>query len=435
MIKALHVLFRRANVEAERKGAMEKNMYSQVLNDSPLGLPVGLAYLLLAVSFLLELLNVFSGAGDSQKSAVITGLFYLMCLVALVSSRIPGNGWLAGIAYGFLFLLSVVYNVMFRSTAGDLILMGLATFFVYRLPPRYSLPIVAAVLLFVVVEHGLGDLVFAHNIQPLANHWSQGALFIFFCWAAWTFRVRRILILRLEATRERLQMEMQHTAELATLQERTRIARDIHDVLAHSLTILSVQVQAMRQIAQQQPDSIPMKLDELAVSLRESMAESRRVVRLLRDATDVPAVQISIGERLQVIGNAFGERMGMKFLFTETGTALPTSEQCAETLQYALQEALTNAHRHGAAQTVVAELLWLERAVTLTVRDDGKEQPVEQRNEGTGNGLRGMRERAELLDGWLEADRLSEGGFTVTICLPLEAASPTMIEAVQTKHG
>jgi len=86
---------------------------------------------------------------------------------------------------------------------------------------------------------------------------------------------------------------------------------------------------------------------------------------------------------------------------------------------WSLQEALTNAHRHGSAQHVWVDLRWHDEQVTLQVRDDGQGQgPIEQYN-GTHHGLQGMRERATTLGGELQAGPQTGGGFAVTLSLPL----------------
>jgi signal transduction histidine kinase len=105
------------------------------------------------------------------------------------------------------------------------------------------------------------------------------------------------------------------------------------------------------------------------------------------------------------------------------------SDKQAETLQFALQEALTNAYRHGAAQNVWAELRWDDAQVSLQVRDDGQGTTAsEQRGEDSSehHGLQGMRERATALGGELSAASQTDGGFQVLLKLPLDKNSPRL---------
>ncbi len=213
---------------------------------------------------------------------------------------------------------------------------------------------------------------------------------------------------------------MARTEELATVRERARIARDIHDVLAHTLTVLSIQVQATRQLIQHAPDRAAAKLDDMASLLRESIAESRRVVGLLRETSISSMSHGDMGKRLLALVERFGERTGTRCVFEEEGTAPPLSDEQGETLARALQEALTNAYRHGSAQHIEVNLLWQDFQVTLKICDDGLASPAEQNTGGSHHGLQGMRERAMVSGGSLEAGPQPEGGFMITLCLPLQ---------------
>jgi signal transduction histidine kinase len=115
---------------------------------------------------------------------------------------------------------------------------------------------------------------------------------------------------------------MAHTEELATVRERTRIARDIHDVLAHTLTILYVQIRAARQLVRQDPERLATKLDEMAGLLKESLAESRRVVGLLREPAHISSEKDSGMAILHTLVERFGERTGVRCVFEEKGKAL-----------------------------------------------------------------------------------------------------------------
>lgn len=143
-------------------------------------------------------------------------------------------------------------------------------------------------------------------------------------------------------------------------------------MLAHTLTILSVQIQAARQLVRQDPEHLASKLDEMASLLKESMAESRRVVGLLREPIHAPSEKNSVDSILRMLMERFGERTGVRCVFEEKGIVSMLNEKQVETLQFALQAALTNAHRHGSAQHVWVELDWSDSVVTLQVRDDGQ---------------------------------------------------------------
>ncbi len=212
--------------------------------------------------------------------------------------------------------------------------------------------------------------------------------------------------------------------ELATERERTRIARDIHDVLSHSLAVLSIQVQAARHLVTRDPERLATKLDDMAALIRESITESRHVVGLLREKPPAMCGQDDLSASLRSIATTFNERTGISCRFAESGMPHTVSSQQRETLQLALREMLTNAHRHGVAQTVWITLRWREASLFLEVRDDGMGANAAhpdilsaEMGNGVGghHGLEGMRERAAALGGEVEAGPLETGGYRVTL--------------------
>src|SRR5260221_12473378 len=107
----------------------------------------------------------------------------------------------------------------------------------------------------------------------------------FICWTGWTNRTRYLLVFQLQEVQAQLRAQMQRAEELAATRERTRIARDIHDVLPHTLTGLSVQVQAARHLLHQNPERLPWSLDAIATLLARALAVSSRALAVLRRTT------------------------------------------------------------------------------------------------------------------------------------------------------
>lgn len=227
-----------------------------------------------------------------------------------------------------------------------------------------------------------------------------------------------ILNQHLSWTKEQLDREMERAASLAIVQERARIARDMHDVLAHSLTVLSVQTQAARQTVLTEPHTTARILDEMADTLRQSLGESRQLVQALREATTIPTNATSLAEELRAIGQDFKRRTGVQTVVLEDGKSAPVSEEIASTLSYAMREALTNAYRHGKAQRVTVVLRWEPLRLVFNAQDDGTATPTTE-SPGGGNGLRGMRERVSALRGTLDAGALPDHtGYALQISLP-----------------
>jgi signal transduction histidine kinase len=149
------------------------------------------------------------------------------------------------------------------------------------------------------------------------------------------------------------------------------------------------------------------------------------VVGLLREATQVPGDAGTLGARLLALAERFAERTGMQCALEETGQARELHEAKEQALHFTLQEALTNAYRHGSAQHVWVALAWQAAAVQLWVCDDGNGQPALLFAGQGGQGLRGMRERAESLGGRLNAGPREGGGFEVLLSLPLKSVDAT----------
>src|SRR5579859_27884 len=333
--------------------------------------------------------------------------------------------------FGAILSLSIALNTLFhyhetydlfQGYWGNYGLWMLCGFACYRFPASWSWLLITICVSVSAGTSGLGQLLTTHQFRDSAPIILSLIAIGWFCWFCGMSRSRATAFMELHAVQEQLRREIAHTEELSATRERTRIARDVHDVLAHSLTILSIQVQAARQLVHSDPERLATKLDEMAVLLRESTMESRRVVGLLRAPETTIAPYHTIATHLRTIIESFSERSGIACLFAETGAAQAISAEQEKTLQFALQEALTNAHRHAGACTIWAELLWQEAQVTLQVRDNGQGQASEQSQNGVHNGhhgLQGMCERATAIGGEFQAHTHPDGGFMITLALPL----------------
>lgn len=372
------------------------------------------------------------GITRAGMELLFVGAFALL-LIARISKRfLPIVG-----AYLAVVGLGSMLNLAFPGMWGSFLLYVLCVTVLYRFPLGWSLPLAVVCILALVVTGGSLRLLpvrYAGNPGMLAlNLALAGAL----CWFGWTRRAQYLLVVRLHETQEQLREQMMHSEELAAERERTRIARDIHDVLSHSLAVLSIQVQAARQLVTRDPERLAAKLDDMATLIRESISESRGVVGLLREKAPTPAGQNDLSASLRSIATTFTERTGIHCRFEESGTLHTVSPQQRETLQLALREMLTNAHRHGAAHTAWITLRWREASIILAMRDDGigaNAAYVDACAEEMGNGasghhgLQGMRERVAALGGEVEAGPAEMGGFTVTLRLPFEQSDERAVQ-------
>lgn len=359
---------------------------------------------------------------------IVTEACYLLGLVLVVLMRLSPHRWVVLFGLSVVLALGFLLSLTFAGLLGYVLFDLIPIVVVYRLAWCWSLPIMGVTAaLFAgtfLIRSLVASAIISNNLiahaspNVFSDLWTNLGSLVLIAFIAGTARARAVVILRLRVTQKRLQVEMEHTAELATARERARIARDIHDVLAHSLTMLSVQVQATRQVVRHDPEQAARMLDEMAGALRESIAESRRVVGMLREATQASDHDATLRTRLLTLADHFAERTGVNCSLHETGQPQQPTDEQESALRFALQEALTNAYRHGGAEHVWADLAWQSEAVTLTVRNAGTGQPGMPPEDKGGNGLRGMRERATALGGTMRAGPRDDG-FEVSVVLPL----------------
>ncbi|MBK9008471.1 MAG: sensor histidine kinase [Anaerolineae bacterium] len=246
--------------------------------------------------------------------------------------------------------------------------------------------------------------------------WIGGmAVFLFIYGIIRTSSQRADLITKLESAQKELEAARQRDAELATLRERERLARDLHDSLGHSLVALSVQLEAIQRLYKVDADKASAQVDELKDLTRASMDELRRSLAGLR----APGLgERKLSEALQTLSVDVAQRAHLAVTCHIHDDANQLSPVHAETLWRVAQEALTNIERHAAARNVDLNLDIESQHVTLTITDDGCGFPADAENKPGHYGLRGMRERVEGLGGALTLSGNS-GGSRVDVRLPL----------------
>jgi len=229
------------------------------------------------------------------------------------------------------------------------------------------------------------------------------------------YRIQAEQAAMLLAQREQLETE-QRRADL--LDERARIAREIHDVLAHSLGALGIQIQAARAVMTREGD-IGRASELLGVAQQmaaEGLEETRRAVHALRADT------LPLGEELARVTDTYAQRYRVAVSFDTSGSPAPLPPDATIALLRVAQEALVNATKHAAGQRVVMCLDYEDADVRLTVSNDlapgstGMGEASVSTVNG-GYGLTGMRERLRLLNGTLEAGQ-RDGQWIVTAELP-----------------
>lgn len=243
---------------------------------------------------------------------------------------------------------------------------------------------------------------------------------------SWTLgdltRVRRLQLQTLSDRARRLETEQQQERSLAAADERAHIAREMHDIVAHSLSVIITQADGARYASAADPAIAAETLGTVAATARGSLAEMRRLLGVLRQEDGASTRPLPGLEDLDDLFLGF-RAAGMRLESGQEGTPRRMLPPGAELTAYrALQEALTNVLKHAGPQAGARVLLsWQSRGLQLDVHDDGRGAAADP-TDGGGNGLRGMRERISLYDGSLTAGPAAGGGFHVSAFLPYTEA-------------
>ncbi|WP_085485753.1 sensor histidine kinase [Agreia pratensis] len=234
-----------------------------------------------------------------------------------------------------------------------------------------------------------------------------------------SIRARRERFAALRSMQTRRRMD-------AAQQERVRIARELHDVLAHSLSSINVQAGVGLHLLESQPEKAGEALASIKASSKQALDEVRDVLGILRgdagDSGDAPLVPEADLESLpRLVENIRASGVDVE-LDSHVGSAPSAAAQLA--LYRIAQESLTNIVRHSSATKARVELRSTDDDIVLRVSDNGK-GVADDVESVAGKGLLGMRERAELLGGHLEAVTLSPQGFAVTATIPRSTRAST----------
>ena len=334
---------------------------------------------LLTLSGLYLALGIWGFDYARRRGSVLISLAYLLIEFA-IGMRINALAWGGGL---------------------PLILLPLAAQAVILLPR-----VLAVAMCMLVIAGVSGNL----SWVPEWPHWLRN---IAQATAAVVFVVVYVGVAHREReARQRAEALTAEVAQLATANERNRMAREIHDTLGHYLTVIHVQLEAARAVMGSDADRGMLALTRAQALAKDGLAAVRQSVRALREDASVESVAEQIAS---LVDSVRDERFSATF--TSTGTPRPVSAAVALALHRTTLEALTNVRKHADAATVEIELAFRDNGwVQLHVRDDGK--GVADEGVGTGFGLQGIRERAEQLKGSATYRTAPREGFTLDLRLP-----------------
>ncbi|GGV31838.1 two-component sensor histidine kinase [Streptomyces longisporoflavus] len=234
-------------------------------------------------------------------------------------------------------------------------------------------------------------------------------------------RVQRAYAVALEDRARRLERERATETARAVSQERSRIARDMHDILAHAVSLMVVQAEAGPVVVRSDPDRAVGAFDAIADAGRDAMVQLRRILGVLREpsAPDGRDPQPTLAALPELTGLV--ERTGLRVGLAQTGQPRPLPPYVEVAAYRIVQEALTNCVKHARATQATVRLDWLADELRIRVQDDGVGLLAPQH---TGHGLVGIRERAAACGGTAEAGNGNgngngnDGGFCVAVRLP-----------------
>lgn len=373
----------------------------------------------------------------------------LVALIVLAAVNPPG-GWAATLVGA-----GMAVALLFRRTRPSAVTVAVAALALVQViagwgPLAYDVAVLIA--LYSVVKYGerlrdavlagaaaaVGVLLAAAQTPGVIAWWVTTLWYALVTGAVWlvalNVRTRRLYVLSLEERATTLEREREAESRAAVAEERTRIARELHDVVAHSMAVMIVQADGARFMLDRDPAQARTAVKVVADTGRQALEEMRRLVGVLRDAgpTGVGGFAVAADPEHRRLALAdlpdllarFGDA-GLRIRHTVTGDALVLPPGLELTVYRVVQEALTNALKHGGVGAGVdLSLSYTADAVVVRAVDDGRGRPVVSPAPPGGHGLLGMRERVTVYDGSLTAGPRPAGGWQVEARLPLPTSGP-----------
>ncbi|MFE0673294.1 sensor histidine kinase [Streptomyces sp. NPDC058867] len=244
-----------------------------------------------------------------------------------------------------------------------------------------------------------------------------------------SIRTRRAYFAELEERASRLEKEREAQAKVAVAAERARIARELHDVVAHNVSVMVVQADGAAYVLDAAPDQAKQALETISSTGRQALAEMRRLLGVLRTGEHQESGEYVPQPDVEQIDDLVQQcrTSGLPVDFKVEGTPRPLPSGVELTAYRIVQEALTNTRKHGGPNAGASvRLVYFDDGLGLLVEDDGKGAPHELYEDGgvdgRGHGLIGMRERVGMVGGTLDAGPRPGGGFRISALLPLKPA-------------
>ncbi|MFH8472678.1 sensor histidine kinase [Streptomyces sp. NPDC018000] len=242
-----------------------------------------------------------------------------------------------------------------------------------------------------------------------------------------SMRTRRAYFSQLEERAARLEREREAQSKVAVAAERARIARELHDVVAHNVSVMVVQADGAAYVMDAAPDQARQALETISSTGRQALAEMRRLLGVLRTGDTKESGEYVPQPDVEQIEDLVEQvrQTGLAVDFKVEGTPRPLPSGVELTAYRIVQEALTNTRKHGGPDAGASvRLVYFDDGLGLLVEDDGRGAAHELYEDGgadgAGHGMIGMRERVGMVGGTLDAGPRPGGGFRISVLLPLK---------------
>jgi signal transduction histidine kinase len=225
---------------------------------------------------------------------------------------------------------------------------------------------------------------------------------------------------RMHELARQLEAEREQRAREAVTAERGRIARELHDIVAHAISVIAVQADAATKLLRHDPGRAREPLETVQTTARDALAEMRQLVGLLRETEEGADAPLEPRPGVADLGRLVDDakRSGLAVELEIDGERRPLPATLDLAAYRIVQEGLTNVRKHAGAEQAQVGIRYERDCLDILVRDDGHPSTA---SGGGGHGLVGLRERVTLLGGHLEAGPAGDGGFVLQARLPLTA--------------
>jgi signal transduction histidine kinase len=283
-------------------------------------------------------------------------------------------------------------------------------------------PLRGAIVGLVAVWAGVAAVNLAAEGSAPVGDYIGPSVFFGLCWAMGrVIRTRVVQARELREKAQRLEHEREARTREAVAEERARIARELHDIVAHSVSVMVVQSGGARRLIPSDPDRAREALEQVEATGREALTEMRRMLGVLRkadeDATLTP--QPSLDHLDVLVGRA--RDAGLPVDLRVDGSRVQLAPGVDLVAYRVVQEALTNSIKHAGASQALVHVHYGPRELELEISDDGRGPAASAAANGAGHGLIGMRERVSLYGGRVETGAGADGGFRVLARLPYDS--------------